>query len=205
MDLPKKIAGVEPRPVRDMFKGLMAQESSCEWNDGVPSFNPRLVSVELIETELKVSTTEGQRIQAALVAEGWIEQRKFTPTRKGMGLAQHQDREKISRDVALQILEQVVDWAKRINSDSAQRVKVKSIQLFGSLERGAPEVSDIDLFVEFTTMDLDDMDIQDWDRQDELCKELTALSEYISPSSELDRIAMDDVPTRQVFPHSPEI
>jgi len=40
------------------------------------------------------------------------------------------------------------------------------------------------------------------ERQDELCEELSAISERLSPSSEFDRMMMDDVPTLLVFPRA---
>ncbi len=83
------------------------------------------------------------------------------------------------------------------------RVKVKPIHVYGSLERGADEVGDIDLFVEFTTLDLGmDLQPEDEEIEDELLKELTGISDYLSLSSYLDRMMMDDVPKRQIFPRA---
>lgn len=78
---------------------------------------------------------------------------------------------------------------------------MKTIHLYGSLAQGADEVGDVDLFVEFTTMDLAmDLQREDMDRENELCEELTSISDYLSPSSWLDREMMGDVSMRQVFP-----
>ncbi len=201
MELSETIAGLDPRDVRDMFRALMAAETKCQWKDGMPSIEARRVTSELIETALKVPAAEAKRIQAELVAEGWIESGKFTPTRKGMALSQHADRAKISRAEAQALLDQVLAWADRTNAVSDARVKVKTIHLYGSLERGADEVGDIDLFVEFTTMDFgDDLQPDDQEREDELAEELAGISEYLSPSSVFDWMMMEDVPTRQVFP-----
>lgn len=201
MELPKRIAGADARQVREMFKTLMEAETEYVWKDGAPSIVVRRVTPDLIVSTLNVSATEAQRIQMELVAEGWIESDKFVPTTKGMALAQHIDRPRLPRAEAERILDKVVDWADRINAQPNARVKVKAIHLFGSLERGAPDVADIDLFVEFTTMDLGmELQPEDTDCESELVEELVSISEYISPSNEFDRLKMSDVPCRQVYP-----
>jgi predicted nucleotidyltransferase len=184
-----------------MFKTLMEGETKFVWKDGVPNVVPRKVTLDLIKASLSVTDGDAQRIHTALVAEEWIEPGKFVPTRRGMALAQHIDRPHISRAAAEEILDRVLHWADSINADEDARVKLRAIYLFGSLERGEPEVGDIDLFVEFMTLDLgDNVEPKDMDRERELFEELTSISDYISPSSELDRKIMSDVPCRQVFP-----
>lgn len=118
-----------------------------------------------------------------------------------MALAQHVERPKLARADAEAILERVLQWAEQVNAAAGARVKIRTIELYGSLERGAPEVSDVDLFVDFTTMDLG-MDVmpEDSEREDELCEELAAISDYLSPSSVFDSMLMGDVPRKQVFP-----
>ena len=201
MEMPKKIAGFGARKVRAMFKALMGRDIEMEWKDGKPSITPRRVTTELIKTELKVSDFDAQRVQAELVREGWIESGRFTPTRKGMALSQHIDRPKLSRTEAESILEKVLDWAVRTNDHQIARVKVKSIHLFGSLERGKSMVSDIDLFVTFTTLDLGlDLQPEDLKREEILWQELCGISAYLSPTSFLDQLMMTDVPSRRIFP-----
>jgi len=201
MELPKSIAGLDARLVRLMFRNFVQRDSEYIWKDGVPSIVVRKITPDLIEAELNVSANEAVEIHAKLITEGWIEPGKFTPSRKGMGLAQHIDRPKLPRTEAEAILGQVLAWADRTNADQHARVTVKSIHLFGSLERGALQVSDIDLFIEFTTMDLGlDLEPEDQEREDELCEELAAISEYLSPSSYLERMMMDDVSVRKIFP-----
>ncbi|MCF3947221.1 hypothetical protein [Acidiphilium iwatense] len=197
----RKIVGLDARQMRGMFKNFIAQESEMDWNDGKPVVKVRRMTPDFIERQLGISSREAQRIQAELIDEGWIEQGKFTPTRKGMALAHHVDRPTLPRAEAEAILDQVLEWADRTNAVADTRVKVKAIHLYGSLERGADEVADIDLFIEFTTMDLgEDMQPEDMEQESELCEELSAISEYVSPSSALDRMVMDDVSMRQVFP-----
>ena len=203
MDLPETIAGLDPRQMREVFKNFLERDTEVEVRNGVRFPVDRRMAPDVIAAELQVSLAEAKRIQAALVTEGWIEPAKFTPTRKGMGLAQHRDRPKISRAKAEEILGQVLDWTDQKNSVSDARVKVKTIHLFGSLERGADEVGDIDLFVEFTTVDLGmDLQPEDDEMEDELLEELTDISDYLSLSSSLDLMMMDDVPKRQIFPRS---
>lgn len=201
MDLPEKIAGLDARRVREMFNNFLEREMEVEWKDGMPLPVVRRMTPDMIEAELHVAPVEAQRIQAELVVEDWIEPEKFTPTRKGMALAQHIDRPKLQRAEAEALLDKVLEWAERTNAVADARVKVKAIHLYGSLERGADEVGDIDRFVEFTTLDLDmDLEPEDMEREGELCEELTGISDYLSPSTGLDRLMMEDVPMRQVFP-----
>jgi predicted nucleotidyltransferase len=203
MDLPEKIAGIDARKIRAVFKTLMEREIEYKWNGGAPIIVPRKVTPDLIECSLGLPGAEAQQIQEMLVAEGWIEPEKFVPTSQGMALAQHIDRPRLSRREAEDILDQVLNWADRINANVQARVKLKAICLFGSLERGEAEVGDIDLFVAFTTLDLgDDLQPEDMDRQTEMVEELKGISEYISPSCELDMMMMSDVPKKQVFPRS---
>lgn len=201
MELPEKIAGLDARRVREMFRNFTAPEAEVDWNDGTPVTNGRRMTPDFIAEQLEVNSDEAQRVQVALVAKGWIEPEKFTPTRQGMALAQHDDRPKLPRAGAEALLAEVLDWAERTNAEPDARVKVKYIHLYGSLLGDADEVGDVDLFVEFTTMDLDmDLEPEDMEREDELCEELTSISGYLSPSTALDREMMSDVPMRQVFP-----
>jgi predicted nucleotidyltransferase len=201
MDIPERTAGLDARRVCGMFKSFVELKNELELKDGVPVPVFRRMTPGVIMAGLHVSRSEADRIQAALVAGGWIEPDKFTPTRQGMGLAQHIDRPKLRRAEAEAILGKVIEWADHTNAEDGARVKVKTIHLYGSLERVADEVGDIDLFVEFTTMDLEmDLQPEDMEREAELSEELTGISEYVRPSSGLDRMMMDDVPMRLVFP-----
>jgi predicted nucleotidyltransferase len=201
MELPEKIAGLDIERVREMFKNFTVQKTEIEWNDAHPVVKVRRMNPDFIAGQLVTSSGEAQRIQAALVAEGWIEADKFTPTRKGMALSQHVDRPKLPRAVAEALLTKVLDWADRINAVADARVKVKTIHLYGSMLQAADEVGDVDLFIEFTTMDLDvDLQCEDMDRENELSEELASISDYLSPSSWIDRELMNDVPMRQEFP-----
>jgi predicted nucleotidyltransferase len=203
MDLPEKIAGFDPRRVREMFRKFLEPNTEVEFRNGVFFQTVRRMTPDIIAAELQAPLAEAQRMQAALVTEGWLIPTQFTPTRKGMALAQHKDRPKISRVKAWEILDHVLDWADQKCSDPDARVRVKSIHLYGSLERNADEVGDIDLFVEFTTLDLGmDLQPEDQETEDELAKELGGISNYLSPSTCLDRMMMEDVPQRQIFPRA---
>lgn len=139
---------------------------------------------DFIPKQLKIAFGEAQRVQAALVAEGWIKPAKFTPTRKGMGLSQHVDRPKLARAEVEALLDKVLDWADRTNAAAGAKVKVKTTHLYGSLVQGADEVGDVDLFVDVTTMDLgEDLQCEDMERENELGEEPTSISDYVSPSS----------------------
>ncbi len=201
MDIPEKIAGLDARKVRELFKSFVEHDGELDWKDGVPVFVIRGMTANVIKKGLGLSPTEADRVQTALISEGWLDPDKLTPTREGMGLAQHIDRPKISCADAEVILGKVIEWADSTNGQTGAWVKVKAIHLYGSLARGADQVDDIDLFVEFTTMDLEmDLQPEDMEREDELSEELSAISDRISPSSAIDRMMMSDVLMRQVFP-----
>lgn len=201
MELPEKIAGLDARLMREMFKNFTALESEMDWSSGAPIVKVQQMTPDFIAEQLEMAFGEAQRVQAALVAEEWIQPEKFRPTRKGMGLSQHVDRLMLARSEAEALLDKVLDWADRTNAAAGARVKVRAIHLYGSLLQGADEVGDVDLFVEFTTMDLgEDLQCEDMEREDELTEELTSISDYLSPSSWLDREMMDDVPMQQVYP-----
>ena len=202
MKLPDKIAGLDSYRVHLMFKGFIEGKTKYVVEDGVPRQIERAVTTDLIEGALQTSTEEASHIQKELVLEGWIEPIKHVPTRKGMALAQYEDRPRIAREDAEKILDDVLNWADQVNVKNA-RVGIKSIHLYGSLLHNTAEVGDIDLFVEFTTLDLgENLQPEDMELEDDLADELGNLSEYISPSDELARLQMDDQPQKQIYPRS---
>jgi hypothetical protein len=107
-----------------MFKAMMATETKIEWNDGAPSIELRRVTPGLIETSLNVPKAGALRIQADLIAEGWIAPGKFVPTTSGMALSQHVDRPKLARAEAEEILEGVLEWADGVNAEPDARGEV---------------------------------------------------------------------------------
>ncbi|MVA22149.1 hypothetical protein GOZ94_24765 [Agrobacterium vitis] len=201
MDLPEKVADFDPQRIVGLFKSFLDREIEFQFGDGLPVCPGRKMSAQIIIDFLNITRPEAELVLKGLITEGYLDPEKLVPTRRGMALSQISDRPKISRAEAEEILENVLVWADHVNADADTQVKLKSIHLFGSLERGQPMVGDIDLFVEFTTLDLaNDLQPEDQDREDELCDELVELSEYLSPSGDLQREMMSDVPMRQIFP-----
>ena len=201
MELPEFIAHVESKKVRSMFKQFVDSEIKHKFVDGVLKIEKRSITHELIMESLNVPRAEAETIRTLLVSEGWIEAGKFIPTMRGMALAQHVDRPKISLEKADAIINEVLNWADGVNAELNARVRVKTIRLYGSVEQRKLEVSDIDLFVEFTTMDLGlDLQPEDWEREEELGEELVGISEYISPSPEFNRELMLEAKSRLIFP-----
>jgi predicted nucleotidyltransferase len=196
--LPESIAGLDPRLIRDMFATFVDAPTQYDSTGGFPRVVPRKMTADWIAAELDVGNDEGARVHMALIEGGWLDGTKGYPTHRGMALAQHIDRPRISREEAEKILERVVDWATAVNSDTTARVRVKLIELYGSLARGETEVGDIDLIVIYTP-DVQEIEPDDYDRQDELTEQLVAISEYISPASELDKIAMPDADYQAIF------
>jgi predicted nucleotidyltransferase len=203
MEFPDKIVGVEKLKLRDMFKDFVGDETVGRWQNGKPVYSERKMTVDLIAGSLGISSDEAKHIQRGLVTEDLIDPKKLTPTPRGMALAQYIDRPRMPRAEAKNILGQIYGWAERTNAEDREneRVRVKAIYLFGSLERGEADVGDIDLFVLFTPSPLSgELEPEDIDRQDELSRELAMISEYISLHSELEQISMLHVPSWQIFP-----
>ncbi len=201
MILPDKVAGLDPRIVRDMFKAFADAETKYEFNDGLPKVIPRRMTADHILKSLQLSQTDAERVHSILIADGWIEKDRLCPTHKGMALAQHVDRPRISGADANDLVCRVLDWADGVNADVNARVKVKTIDLYGSVARGEQEVGDVDIIVKFTTFDLgDDLQPDDSVREDELIVELSSISEYISPASEIDQMCMPNADYRTIFP-----
>jgi hypothetical protein len=195
------IAGEDPLVIRDLIKGFCNDQPELTMENDRLVWSVRKLDVDYISTSLSIDRASAAVIQKELIEGDWISEIKLTPTRRGMALAQHIDRPNIARDDALAILEEAVSWAERTNAESDGRVIVKSMYLYGSLQRGEASVGDVDLFVSFTTMDIENGPLpEDMDQEDHLCAELAEISEYLSPASELEHLRMSDVPTRQVFP-----
>ncbi|MBW9076061.1 hypothetical protein [Agrobacterium deltaense] len=201
MDLPEKVADFDSQRIVGLFKSFLDREVEFQFVDGLLVRPDRKMSAQIIIDFLHITRPEAELVLKGLIVEGYLDPEKLVPTRRGMALSQISDRPKISRAEAEEILESVLVWADHVNADADARVKLKSIHLFGSLERGQPMVGDIDLFVEFTTLDLaNDLQPEDQDREDELSDELVEISEYLSPSDALQREMMSDVPMRRIFP-----
>ena len=201
LKLPETIAGQDPLQIRDMFATFIEAPSKLRFKDGVPQIASRKLTAGKVSKSLGLTAAEGRRVHAALIAEGWLDKAKLHPTHQGMALSQHVVRPRISREEADKILGSVLEWARRVNAEEQTRVRVKSIDIYGSFERGVPDVGDIDLILIYTPGPGDeDVEPEDMERQDELTEDLVAISEYISLASEFDKRAMPDAGYRQIFP-----
>ncbi|MDA9495499.1 hypothetical protein [Bradyrhizobium sp. CCBAU 11361] len=85
MDLPEKIAELDAREAREMLKNFLEREIEVEWKDSLPVRNIRRMTSSVIEAELGLPPADAERIQAKLIAEGYLEPEKFTPTPKRQG------------------------------------------------------------------------------------------------------------------------
>lgn len=201
MILPPKIATLDPRRVRDMFKAFNEADTEYDLSGAAPKFVLRRMTRTYVRDELNLSDAKADEVHRSLIEEGWIDAERLCPAHQGMGLANHLDLPRISREEGLELVERVLDWVDRANADENSRVRIKSIELYGSLERGSADIGDVDIVVAFNTMDLDDGPLpEDMDREDELAAELTAISPYISPATELDKLGMPHANYRQIYP-----
>src|SRR4051812_48420877 len=115
MKFPEKIAWIDISKFCDLFKAFIEHESVPRWENGLPVIEERKITAELIEASLGVSVSEAKSIHKTLVVEEWILADRLVPSRKAMALAQHVDRPPLPREIALAILDRVLDWADRVN------------------------------------------------------------------------------------------
>ena len=166
---------------------------------GMPKMKPKRMDAVYVASKLQVSKDEANNIVRGLTEEGWLKPDKLVPTTRGMALAQHQNRPRITRREADEIVEQTIEWAKRVNAQDGARVKVLYIDLFGSYITLSGDVGDVDMVVKFNTHDLEDLQPEDMEVEIELLEELRNISEYISPSDELDQLTLDGQKFKRIF------
>lgn len=197
MELPPKVAGRDPREMRDLFRAFVDEAREAEWS---PTSPPRVMDASYASLKLGLELPAAEKLVAALVDEGWLKDR-LVPSTRGMALANHNDRDRLPRAQADKIVRDLLDWADSLNA-TAPRVGVMSIEIYGSYESALPDVGDIDVIVIFTTHDLiqsGDIEPEDEEREDELLEEIAAISEYISPAGLLDRLNMPHAKFRLIY------
>jgi hypothetical protein len=70
MDLPEKVAGMDPLKIRDLFVAFLDSEPDYQEVHGLRAPLPRRMTVEFIGHELAVSQAEAVQIQKTLISEG---------------------------------------------------------------------------------------------------------------------------------------
>lgn len=199
MRLPSEVAGRDASEMRDLFKKFI-DEGQADFGGNFRGGTPRNMDASWVSTRLKVTEEVARSVVEALVEEGYLEER-LVPAVKGMALAGHLDRDRITRSEADRIISELIEWAKELEA-TGQRVRVKSLEIFGSYLTDADSLGDIDIVVIFTTDDLTqsgDLEPEDTEREEELCAEISSISEYISPHQLWDRLTLAGEEFRLVF------
>ena len=153
-----------------------------------------------IASMLDISTEDAQQLATDLVEEGWLKRDKAILSAQGMGLANYEDRPRLPRQQADEIVRHTIEWAKDVNSRTGARVLIESIELFGSYLGSCNDVGDIDMVVKFNTSSLEDLDSKDLDKEDAILNELLKISDYISPANEFDKLTLSSATFRKIFP-----
>ena len=200
MRLPNEVAGRDAREMRDLFKKFI--DGGQEDFSGISflSLAIRRFDAVWVGTQLNVTEEVARSIVESLVKEGYLEER-LVPTVKGMALAGHIDRDPISRADARRIIAELIEWATKLEA-TGQRIRVKSLEIFGSYLTNADALGAIDVVVIFTTHDLvqsGDLESKDLDREEELVAEIASISEYISPASLWDRLTLTGKEFKLIF------
>lgn len=199
MRLPNEVAGRDASEMRDLFKKFI-DEGQTDFGGNFRVGTPRNMDASWVSARLNVTEEVARSIVEALVEEGYLKER-LVPAIKGMALAGHLDRDRITRSEADRIIAKLIEWAKELEA-TGPRVRVKSLEIFGSYLTDADDLGDIDVVVIFTTYDLTqsgDLEPEDTEREDELCAEISSISEYISPHQLWDRLTLAGEEFRLIF------
>jgi predicted nucleotidyltransferase len=138
--------------------------------------------------KLGLAEADGARLLADLIADGYIDKEKLTPTQQGMALAQAEDRDRLPLSEAQDILNEFLDAVRRVNAKPEARVLVERVHVFGSYLAGAETVGDIDLLIEMPLPE--DCEPEDMGEQDAVIDEIK-ISDYLSFHDEFDLVAAE--------------
>jgi predicted nucleotidyltransferase len=202
MRLPSDVAGRDAREMRDLFRKFIDGGQGGSGGNGVQSAAARRFDTAWVCAQLNMTEEVARSLVESLVEEGYLKER-LVPAVKGMALAAHIDRDPITRAEADRIIDDLIAWATKLEA-TGQRIRVKSLEIFGSYLTNADTLGDIDVVVIFTTHDLmlsGDLQFEDLEREEELADEIASLSEYISPARLWDRLTLASEEFRLIFGH----
>lgn len=182
----KTIGGLDAVRVRDALRAFLAIETTS-FQDGEFRFERKKVTADFLARELLITEHEGGALLATLIADGYIDAGKLTPTYLGMALTQAEDRDRLPRAEADRILTEFLAAVSAANERTEGRILIERIHVFGSYFEGAETVGDIDLLIEAPVpADVEPEDMEEYDQVIESVK----VSDYLSFHDELDVVAM---------------
>ncbi|WP_133648520.1 hypothetical protein [Paraburkholderia flava] len=184
----KTIGGLEAVQVRDALRAFLAIETPMSFEDGEFKIERKTLTAEYLASELHMTEPEGAKLLATLIADGYIDKSKLTPTPLGMALAHGEYRDRLARSDADRILAEFLEAVKNVNAKPEARVFIERVYIFGSYFAGAETVGDIDLLIEMPLPD--DCEPEDMDEQDTVMDEIK-VSDYLSFHDEFDQIAAE--------------
>jgi predicted nucleotidyltransferase len=182
----KKICDRAATEVRDMLRTFNDLEVNFEIRDGRPVYEQKQLSQEFISKNLNLPHAGSSKLLECLIREGFIDGKKLTPTTEGMALIAVEDRERIGRREAENILQDFLRAVECVNSRQKARIFVEKAYVFGGYEAGSDSLGDIDLLLEIPLPDEcipEDMTERDW-----VCEEIN-VSDYLSFHDEFDLVA----------------
>ncbi len=200
MRLPNEVAGRDAREIRELFRKFVDGGQEGFGNMGFLPPPARRLDAAWVGSQLNVVEEVARSIVESLVKEGYLKER-LVPTVKGMALAGHVDRDPITRAEANRIIAGLIKWATKLEANGP-RIRVKSLEIFGSYLTNADTFNDIDVIVIFTTHDLmqsGELEPEDFEREEELISEIVSISEYISPACLLDRLTLAGEEFRLIY------
>lgn len=202
MQLPDDICGHAPLAIRDAFKAFRDLPTNYVSVDGFPQVELKRMTPDFLVEQLAIGRVEAANLIACLTSEGWLETDRPVPTTKGMSLAQHIVRARLPRADADEVFDAIVTWAATFNAEATGDIRIKELFVYGSYLTGTADVGDIDLIVSTNEEDLIQEGVIEPEHYDELeaaVAALQAISDYISPATPLDMLAMPNATFHSVY------
>lgn len=202
MQLLDDIGGHAPLAIRDAFKAFVDLPTQYVLVDDFPQIELKRMTPDFLAKQLSINNVEAANLIACLTSEGWLETDRAVPSTKGMSLAQHIIRSRLQRAKADEVFDAILSWAATFNAAATGDIRIKELFLYGSYLTDASDVGDIDLIVVTNDADLIEQGLIEPEHGDEVeaaVAALQAISEYISPATPLDMIAMPNATFHSVY------
>ncbi len=180
------ICGFRAVIIRDLLREFNNLETKLDLSGSTPRIIPNRMSQEFIKEKLEVDEEQATQILECLIESNYIDTKKYVPTTNGMALINAEDRNRISRKDAENILKDFLVAVKKANQSSGRRVFIEKVFVFGSFENESETLGDIDLVIESPMPE--DCIPEDLDEQEALIESIKT-SDYLSFHDEHDPVA----------------
>jgi predicted nucleotidyltransferase len=181
-----KICGHRAIAIRNALHAFCKQPSRLDCSRDIPTLVSKKLTDSFIRRYMKLTAKEARRVLECLVSSGYVDPDKRTPTSRGMALVNAKARAPLPFERAKAILSRFLDAVVAANRRTRARVFVESVSVFGSYERSAEKVGDIDLLVIVTIPE--DVQPEDIAERDRLIARLQ-ISRYLSLHDQFDPVA----------------